>query len=374
MSHKPGLYIHIPFCRSKCNYCSFYSISSLSLLDRFIEYLPKEMEMYRGFGTFDSVYFGGGTPSVLSMTQLETVMAAVRSNFDIAEDAEITFEANPADIDFSYLLGLGKSGFNRLNIGVQSFDETILRFLERRHSPGEASSAITAARFAGFGNLGIDLIYGVPGQTAESWRETLDQALTYSPEHLSCYQLSMDEGTPLGEKLREGLVVPPDKETEYYFFILTSELLTAAGYIHYEVSNFAKKASLESKHNRKYWDHAPYLGIGPAAHSFSDGRRWWNFRSVDRYMDALRQGMPPREGEEILTPDQLRTEALFLGLRTGRGIQIDQFNRRHADDLIGARRCLVGKLEKEGLLSVQDGFLKPTLRGLAVADALAACL
>lgn len=367
----PGLYVHIPFCLRKCNYCDFYSVTSLFAIPDFLEALFKEMKMYRyRFDPFDTVYIGGGTPSLLKPQQLESLLEEIRNNFDLIPDPEITLEGNPADLDRSFLKSARDIGINRINIGVQSFDEEMLGFLGRRHSVKQAISAVEGTRKAGFHNVGLDLIYEVPGQNIDSWLDTLNRAVSFSPEHLSCYQLTLEENTPLGRRYRAGEFSVPGEELQYQFFMKTSEFLHRAGYIHYEVSNFAKGMEYASWHNQKYWDHSPYLGLGPAAHSFQNHQRWWNYRSLDRYLAELGAGHFPVEESETLTMEQLRLETLYLGLRTGKGISFKEFKDRFRHDLRTEKKQLLSRLEDEGLISVRDGWLRPTETGLAVADSL----
>jgi oxygen-independent coproporphyrinogen-3 oxidase len=375
VSKIPGLYIHIPFCLSKCPYCDFYSSTSLSAIPDFLNALFKEMEMYRSrFNPFDSVYIGGGTPSLLSPEQLESILVRVRRNFNLISNPEITpeitIETNPADLDRSFLESMREIGINRINIGVQSFDEKVLDFLGRRHSAKEGISAIEASRKAGFCNIGLDLIYGVPAQGIESWLDTLKQAVVLSPEHVSCYQLTLEAKTPLGIRCRTGEFTLPGEELQLEFFMKTSELLEDAGYIHYEVSNFARGTELASRHNQKYWDHSPYLGLGPAAHSFQDNRRWWNRRSIDQYITAINAGNLPVEEAETLAIEQLRLEALYLGLRTRKGLYLEEFKNQYHCDLLTEKKKMLDKLQEEGLISIQNGYLYPTQTGLAVADSL----
>jgi oxygen-independent coproporphyrinogen-3 oxidase len=367
----PGLYIHIPFCLSKCDYCDFYSLTSISVVPDFLDALFKEMEMYRNrFNPFETVYIGGGTPSLLSPQQLESLLISVRKNFDLISTPEITVETNPADLDQSLLESMHEIGINRINIGVQSFDEKILNFLGRRHSVNQSISAVEASRKAGFHNIGLDLIYGVPEQDMESWFGTLRQAVALSPEHISCYQLTLEAKTPLGKRYQAGEFSLPGEELQYEFFMKTSEFLEDAGYIHYEVSNFALGTKYTSRHNQKYWDHSPYLGLGPAAHSFQYNQRWWNHHSLDRYLDAINAGTLPVEETEILTMDQLRLEALYLGLRTKKGVCLQDFKSRYDYDLLMEKKEILGKLQEEGFISICDGYLYPTKPGLAVADSL----
>ena len=369
----PGLYIHIPFCLSKCHYCDFYSVTHLSTVPDFMEALFGEIKRYRDrFDPFDTVYIGGGTPSLLNPRQLESLLEGVKKNFDLVPHREvkpeITIEANPADLDRSLLESMREIGINRINIGVQSFDDKVLAFLGRRHSVKQALSAFEAARNAGFHNVGMDLIHGVPGQSIVSWLDTLEQAATCSPEHLSCYQLTLEETTPLGRRHRAGEFSMPGEELQYEFFMKTSAFLQDAGYIHYEVSNFARGAEYTSRHNQKYWDHSPYLGLGPAAHSFQDNRRWWNHRSLDQYLDALSRGNLPVKDTETLTLEQLRLEALCLGLRTKKGISLREFRNRYQYDLFTQKKSILSTLAEEGLLVFREGCLCPTETGLAVAE------
>jgi oxygen-independent coproporphyrinogen-3 oxidase len=367
----PGLYIHIPFCLSKCHYCDFYSQTSISAIPDFLDVLFKEMEMYRNrFLSFETVYIGGGTPSLLSPQELESILLRVRENFNLTITPEITIETNPADLSRSFLESMRKIGINRINIGIQSFDEKELDFLGRRHSVKQAISAIGASREVEFDNIGLDLIYGVPKQEVASWLETLKQALAFSPEHISCYQLTLEPKTPLGRRFHAGEFSIPGEELQYEFFMKTSQFLEDAGYIHYEVSNFARGGEHTSQHNQKYWDHSPYLGLGPAAHSFQWNQRWWNYHSLDQYLAAIKIGNLPIEETETLTMEQLRLEALYFGLRTKRGISLQDFKNQYHYDLFTEKKEIISKLEREGFISIQDGCLCPTQKGFAVADSL----
>jgi oxygen-independent coproporphyrinogen-3 oxidase len=368
----PGLYIHIPFCLSKCHYCDFYSVTTTAAITHYLKALFTEMEMYRGrFDAFDTVYIGGGTPSILSAEQIRDILAAIRSNFNLLPDREITVETNPGDLCRPYLESLREIGINRLNIGVQSFNSEVLSFLGRRHSAEEAASAIVDARKAGFGNIGLDLIYGVAGQEVTSWLDTLNRALSFEPEHLSCYQLTVEEKTPLGQRHARREFILPGEDIQHEFFMKTSETLAGAGYVHYEVSNFARGMMFASRHNQKYWDHTPYLGLGPAAHSFQGNHRWWNHRSVEKYVSAIGSGSLPIEGKEMLSAEQLQLEALYLGLRTKKGIHLEEYTRHYRYDLLKKKERLLTKLQEDGLICVKNGRLSSTRSGLAIADSLA---
>lgn len=372
----PGLYIHIPFCASKCPYCSFYSIADLSGLEDYLAAVRREISMRRDdlSGAFDTVYIGGGTPSLLSPAQIDSLLATCRDILKISDDAEITLEANPADIGPGYLRSVKDAGVNRLNIGVQSFNRDILQFLGRRHTAGQAIAAIEASEKAGFGNIGIDLMYAVPGQDMPVWKETLEMAAGFNLHHLSCYQLTIDPLTPLGKQLENGKLAVPGEESQREFFLETSAALERAGYMHYEVSNFAKGEPFMSRHNRKYWDHTPYAGIGAAAHSFDGGSRFWNHASVKSYLEDIKASRRPVAASETLSLEQLRLETLFLGLRTRKGIDMADFADRYSGRYWESKKDILGQLEKEGLIEIRDGWLRPTVTGLALADSLAILL
>jgi oxygen-independent coproporphyrinogen-3 oxidase len=372
-SKNPGLYIHIPFCLMKCPYCNFYSQTKLSLIPDFIEALGKEMEMVSpGFSSpFDTVYIGGGTPSVLGPEHLKRILAGIRKHFPLACDTEITMEANPADLDFSFAELLRSIGVNRLSLGIQSFDPKVIHFLSRRHTVSQAISAIDASRQAGFDQVGLDLIYGVPGQTIKSWLATLHQAIAFSPEHISCYQLTIEADTPMGAAYHRGNFILPGEEELLEFFMTTAQKIEEAGFIQYEVSNFARRSRYTSRHNQKYWSHTPYLGLGPSAHSFMSQERWWNFRSVDTYIGLIREGKPPIQGKEFLSLEQQRLEALFLGLRTTKGINMKDFREKFKCDLMSEKREILTRLQDGGLLVISEGSIYPTRAGLALADRLA---
>nr|HPG71625.1 coproporphyrinogen-III oxidase family protein [Syntrophales bacterium] len=284
--------------------------------------------------------------------------------------SEITVEVNPGDVDTAYLERLREADFNRVSVGVQSFDDAILTTLGRRHGGREGREAVDAARRAGFDNLSIDLIYGVPGQSPEGWRETMESALAVNPEHLSCYELTLERGTPLHRRVEAGQLTLADEDEAYGFFSATSEFLEGRGYIHYEVSNFARTGALISRHNHKYWDHTPYLGLGPAAHSFRGRRRWWNRRDLPRYISDLQAGRAPVDGQEELSQDQLRMEALYFGFRTKRGIHGPAFRERFGMDLLREEGAALRGLRDEGLIRLDGEVLTPTRRGLALADRL----
>ncbi|MCX8043356.1 MAG: radical SAM family heme chaperone HemW [Desulfobacterota bacterium] len=366
MAHQnAGLYIHVPFCTAKCCYCDFYSVSDLTLCDPWFDALCREIALYRGqFSTFDTVYIGGGTPTVLKPERLDAMLQIVSRHFTIQSDAEITIEANPQDITVEMAHQLVAAGYTRLSLGIQSFDDTVLAFLTRRHTARDGVKAVYTAREAGFKTISIDLVYAVPGQTRAQWHKTLVQAIALAPEHLSCYQLTVKDKTPLQQRVVSGAVVMPDAEMEELFFMDTVSLLASSGYHHYEVSNFARTAELVSRHNQKYWLHAPYLGLGPAAHSFQDAMRWWNVTSVKAYIERLQNGDSAVAGGEKLTHEQLRAERLMLGFRTRCGIEHSFFDRSQKS------HAAIRHLAAAGLVRVRNGRVLPTTRGMLVADSM----
>ncbi len=386
----PGLYLHIPFCLSKCPYCGFYSVAKPGSANTFVRALLEEIRLIsveatplhsgekggvrregNHFSTFDTIYFGGGTPSTLRIIQVENILNYIHKYFHLTSDIEITFETNPGDGKLSYFKSLSCLGINRLNIGVQSFEDRVLKFLGRRHTADQARKSIQEARQSGFSNVGLDLIYGIPGQDIDSWMETLTTALTYSPEHLSCYELTVEENTPFASEVQKGAFASPGEETQREFFLRTSEFLERKDYIHYEVSNFARGEEHLSRHNQKYWDHTPYLGLGPSAHSFNGTRRWWNHCSVEKYITSVEEGILPIESFEDLTREQKMLEKVYFGMRTRKGLNLKRFQEQFQVDLEVEKGKTLALLEQEGLLTIEAGVLSPTRAGLAVADRLA---
>lgn len=365
-----GLYVHVPFCKTKCPYCGFYSVTSLSRVGQWLEALKKEVLLYKDrFPAFDSLYFGGGTPSLLGDRELLELFEFLHLHFELLKKSEITIELNPDDVNAEKLAFLKDLGINRLSLGVQSFNEKELLFLNRRHTARQAIKALELIRSAGFKNIGIDLMYGFDagkscGQTVKKrWLESLSRALRFEPEHLSCYQLTFENRTPFGKMRDEGKIRPLGEKRESGLFILTSRFLEERGYIHYEISNFARSPELISRHNSKYWSHVPYLGLGPAAHSFKAGMRWWNTPSLDGYCRALLiDGKAPVEESETLEREQLVLESLYLGLRTKKGVDADLIPRS------GGPGAALAELEKSGLLQLKEGKVVPTRKGFLVAD------
>jgi oxygen-independent coproporphyrinogen-3 oxidase len=369
----PGLYLHIPFCKTKCGYCDFYSSTDTYAVAAFLHALEREIELWRGeFPGFDTVYLGGGTPSLLKPVQIEILLGKVFDSFTIMPGAEITIEANPADLSLEDLTVLRTLGINRINFGVQSFNDAELAFLGRRHDVSQAMRSLSQARRAGFDNVGLDLIYSLPGQTLDAWRASLTTAFLVAPEHLSCYELELKEGTPLGDRFGQDGAGTPSEELKREFFMRTSEAAEEAGYVHYEISNFAAGIERASRHNRKYWDHTPYLGLGPSAHSFRGSTRWWNHGSLETWLRDLEENRRPMSGREELDAEDLALEALMLSLRMREGIDCEAYRQRYGIDLLEEKGDRITEWARAGLVVLEGGVIRPTRAGMAVADALAA--
>lgn len=397
----PGLYLHVPFCSAICPYCDFAVLTGgPRRRAEFVDSLEAEIASWRPaaerWRTIDTVYFGGGTPSALEPAQLARILAAARAALPIAPDAWIALEANPEDVTAESVHRWRELGIAMLSLGIQSFDPGTLRFLGRRHTPAEARQAVELALGAGFPIVSIDLIYGAGGargagesghgvavepprerpesaQEAEParWRHDLEQSVAFGPQHLSCYQLTIHEGTPFGFRAARGELRELPEADQAEAFRFTHTFLAGQGYAAYEVSNFARAPEHQSRHNRKYWDHTPYLGLGPSAHSFDGRRRWWNERKLRPWQAKLAGGEQPVAGSEDLGRRELALEDLMLSLRTAAGLDLEAFCRRHGCDLAARNRPLIADLAARGLLADTGGRLVPTLDGLAVADALA---
>lgn len=362
---KPGLYVHVPFCKTRCPYCDFTSTVDLSRIPSWIDGLLKESWLYEGgFSSFDSLYLGGGTPSLLSARQLERLIQGLGTRFPFVTRTERTIELNPEDVTPEGLQTLRSLGFDRLSLGVQSLDEAELHFLGRRHRVSDSRRSLALIREAGFPNLSVDLMYGLPGRHPQGWARTLEQTLDFSPEHISCYQLTFKPGTPFWERQRRGELPSLPEEAEREFYTLTCSILKAAGYTHYEVSSFSRGEAFQSGHNSKYWHHTPYLGLGPSAHSFDGRSRWWNVNSVEAYCRSASEGLLPVQDREVLTAEQLRMERVMLGFRMRDGFSLDLIaDCENAGSILQT-------LREEGLISIQDRTVVPSESGFLVADSL----
>jgi putative oxygen-independent coproporphyrinogen III oxidase len=355
-----GLYVHVPFCLTRCGYCDFNAYADLGhLAERYVDALRADADRtareWDGV-TFASIYLGGGTPTTLETAALEGFLRHLLERFHVDTDAEVTTEANPDTVDERSLAALRSAGVTRLSLGVQSFDPAVLEALERVHPPESARRAYRAARAVGFESVNLDLIYGARGETPGSWARTIREAVGLGPDHLSCYALTVEPSTPLGRKVALGVVPPPDPDLQADLYELACGVLSGAGYRHYEVSNWARPGH-ECLHNLGYWRHRPYLGLGAGAHSYRDGRRWWNVRPPGRYIELALGGKTPTGGEERPGPEEARLESLLLEVRQADGVPAEDLPEERAGDLVA-----------RGLATVSEGRFALTERGMFLAN------
>jgi len=361
-----GVYVHVPFCLTRCGYCDFNAYEALEhLRGRYVAALMLEAELAAPAWSreeFASVFFGGGTPTTLEGEDLAALLRSLRALFSISSDAEVTIEANPDTVDALKLAGLLDAGYARLSMGAQSFDSAVLGALERVHNPDSVRRAMHAARDAGFANVNLDLIYGADGETVDSWERTLLETIELAPEHVSAYALTIEPSTPLGRKVQQGLVPGPDSDLQADMFELACVSLAEAGYRHYEVSNWAKPG-FECVHNLGYWERRLYLGIGAGAHSYRDERRWWNVRPPQEYLSVVEAGRLPIGGEEVLDRSAAHLEEIFLRLRILEGLPTSMVDPEVSTPFI-----------ESGLLRHDDDALVPTERGMLVLNELVLAL
>lgn len=339
MKEKSGLYIHVPFCKSKCVYCGFYSIVNHRDIEKFLSALSEEMTLRKEESagkTIRTVYFGGGTPSLLPPSQLQYILDGIHRHYDIDPDAEITIEANPEQLALDYCTGLKTLGFNRISIGIQSFHDEILQFLGRKHTAKEALQAVENAHKAGFDNISIDLIYGVNERDNTLWLKELETAFAMPIRHFSAYALTVEENSLLYRRIRQHKTVEPDEDLASVQYAILSEAVAKSRFAQYEISNFAVNG-WESRHNSAYWDRTPYLGLGPAAHSFDGAHRSWNAPTLSDYFSQIEQRKPFHERETLTGTDRYN-EYLLLRLRTRAGIDLREmealFGRERTDGLL----------------------------------------
>jgi len=382
-----GIYIHIPFCRSRCIYCGFYSTTSLELRQLYVDSLCREVEMrgmFREGGPTKTIYLGGGTPSLLTQPQLHLLFEAIYKYNKVAEDAEVTIEVNPDDVTAELAEGLRLLPVNRVSMGVQTFDEARLRFLHRRHTAAQATAAIERLRDAGIRNISIDLMYGFPGETLDDWERDIDAALRLGAEHLSAYCLTVEEGTPLHRMHTK----PLDEETERAMYYHLIDRLEASGYEHYEISNFAKIIptpsptgaaqniqnpsptgadrgghSFRSRHNSSYWNATPYVGIGASAHSYEGRTRSWNVADLCQYIEGMKRGERIFDFE-TLDDDTRYDDLVATALRTREGLDLTMLTEKHRDYCIRTARRFVS----DGLLRISETHMALTRRGLFISD------
>lgn len=363
-----GLYLHIPFCKQACYYCDFHFSTDDHHILELCNAMTGELALQKNYltGHVQTLYFGGGTPSLLSRAQLDALFDAIHSNFSVTSDAEITLEANPDDLTKEKLRMLQKAGINRLSIGIQSFDEGILKLLNRAHDSNTAKLCLGDVREAGFHNVSIDLIYAIPGLSNKAWEGTIKHALQFSPEHISSYALTIENKTVFGNWTKHGKLQPIDEEIAAEQFEILMDVLGAAGYEHYEISNFCKPR-YNSKHNSSYWKQSPYLGIGPSAHSYDGTSRQSNVRNNEAYLRSIGQGIIPFE-REILTLENKINEYILTTLRTMWGCDLLYLKQYLNDDLLQRRHEYISQIEAQGFVTLESGKLTLTRKGKLLAD------
>lgn len=371
MAEKLGIYIHIPFCRSKCDYCDFYSVAGQEArMDEYQKALMAHMKeaapQTRGW-QIDTVYFGGGTPSFYGEKRLRELLRLIGKRFDLSKDAEITVECNPDSVDLKMLQALRKAGVNRLSLGVQSACDRELQCVHRPHSFEQAVQAVALARKAKFQNLSLDLIYGLPGQTMEGWQDTVERTLALKPEHLSCYGLKVESGTPLDYRVSRGEQLPDD-DTQADMYLWTVERLAQEGYRQYEISNFAR-TGFQSRHNLKYWMGHPYIGFGSGAHSDFGGRRYSFLRDLDGYISGVFNGGTLIDSSDLIPARERGSEYLMLRLRTTRGIEEWEYRREYFLDFDPIEQKLED-YERHGWAERHDRRWHLTPKGFLISNQL----
>ena len=384
-----SLYVHVPFCLSKCPYCDFNTYQGIEEMKApYVDALVREVRLWGGLldhPRLNTIFFGGGTPSYMAAGQVEAIMDAVRSSFPLGPDAEVTLESNPGDVTSAFLESMLSLGMNRLSIGGQALDDSLLQMLGRRHTADQAREALLLARRAGCSNINVDMMYGLPNQTLDQWDRSLGSALDLAPEHLSLYCLTLEEGTPLKRWVDEGRLPTPDPDLCADMYGHARSAMKSAGYVHYEISNWAVPGR-HSVHNMAYWENSPYLGVGPGAHSSLDGRRFWDVTSPRQYIERSRQWEPeaflsvgelawellseqgPLGGSETIDSRTEMAETMVLGLRLLEGLDPEGFRKRFGrlpGDVYGEQ---VGQLVRDGLLEHDGGKLKLTEASLFLSN------
>ena len=358
------LYIHVPFCIKKCRYCDFYSKTDFSLIPDYVTALVREIQLrsqcneLQSKGNAATVYFGGGTPSLLEPRHIEAVLKALDNAYGLCRQTEITLEANPGTLNEGHLKSFQAMGINRVSLGVQSLDPEQLCLLGRIHSADDAAHAVEKVRAAGIDNISLDLIYGLPGQTGDHLIQEIDALLDLKPAHLSCYMLTLEPGTALESMHERGAFLPMAQSDQVDLFFKAAQYLKDRGWDHYEVSNFARRTSLRSRHNRAYWQMVPYHGFGPAAHSYAVNadtdslavyKRFWNAPDLNGYIRKLKAGEPPASGSESLTLEQRQMEYVMVGLRTSMGLDINMGQILWENRFLNVFQSLMDNLEDKGL-------------------------
>ena len=364
-----GIYIHIPFCQSRCIYCGFYSTTLLNLRGQYIDAVCKEMALRKNYidnEAYSTIYIGGGTPSLLTQDELQKLFSNLYETFNISSDTEITLECNPNDITTQFAKMLTQLPVNRISIGTQTFSDSRLKLIHRRHNTQEVYNAINLLRSIGISNISIDLMFGFPGETLEEWTSDIDKALELDVEHISAYSLMYEDGTQLTDMLEQGKIKEIDDETSLAMYKVLVSRLTSNGYEHYEISNFARKG-YRSRHNSSYWQQTKYIGLGAAAHSFDIKSRQWNISDIRKYILGIGKGIIPME-REILDADTTYNDIITTALRTKEGINLNKITTQLGNTY---RKYLINNAKKhilENTLELSGNNLRLTYKGIYLSD------
>jgi oxygen-independent coproporphyrinogen III oxidase len=369
-----GIYIHIPFCKQACNYCDFHFSTSMKKKDEMVLALTKEIVMRKNEfldETIETIYFGGGTPSVLENSELQLLIDTVYANYKVAENPEITIEANPDDLSAERIFELSKSPINRLSIGIQSFYEEDLKMMNRAHNSAEAKNCLAEATKY-FDNISLDLIYGIPGMSDEMWKQNIETALSFGIPHISSYALTVEPKTALSKLIQTGKIAEPLDEVASNHFMILVETLQKNGFIHYELSNFGKE-NYFSKNNSAYWLGKKYIGIGPSAHSYDGIKRGWNVANNSLYIKSIQENKLPIETETLSVSDRYN-EYIMTGLRTIWGVSLERIEKEFGSEYLDYLKKQSQKFFHDDLLSIENNILKPTLKGKFLTDGIASDL
>lgn len=366
-----GLYIHIPYCKTRCIYCDFYTQTNLTSIDHLVDAICKEIELRKNYIStkdLNSIYFGGGTPSLLSSKDFNKIFDCIEKHFRFSNHTEITIEANPDDLSKEYLTTLTQLPINRLSIGIQSFDNIELKFLNRRHNAQQAIKAVQQAQDLGFNNMSIDLMYGLPNQSLETWENNITTAISLDVNHISSYHLIYEEGTKLFRLLKKNEVRETDEETSLMMFSKLINMLGEIGYEHYEISNFARNKKF-SQHNTAYWLGKPYLGIGPSAHSYDGKCRAFNIPSINKYVTSISNSILPLETEH-LTNDEKYNELILTSLRCMWGLNLNELIKNFDEEYYNYCLNLAKKYIEQETLLLENNHLKLTKKGIFISDSI----
>ncbi len=365
-----ALYVHIPFCDHKCIYCDFYSIITSDNIRPFLNSIKKEIKYYSDIYSedrfFTSIFFGGGTPSLMEPGYLREIINSLRNNYSVSDDAEITMETNPGTVNKEKLKLFRETGINRISIGIQSFDEQELKFLTRIHNRETAIETVNNAKEAGFENISIDLIFNLPGQTKDNWKRNLETALSLPLKHLSAYSLILERGTILNKMVLDKKVIMQDDDHDADLYEMTMDFMEENGFVQYEVSNFTL-LGYECRHNNAYWRYRDYLSFGTSAHSFVDGKRWWNFSSLKKYISEIDKDGYAVAGSENVNREQQFNEYVMLALRSS-GLNLGEFKNMFGENWINEKYDYFNKLMDQNLVTIDEKFLRLTKSGYAVCD------